>query len=107
MQAQVEKLISNNFFRQNDLLVDDFRHANTIYSPMVEVLKGKGTRAKPQHIPSTVKMVLPYYILTEHRDVTLAADFIVVNGNFFLIPSLASSISALLFPSRTARRSPL
>ena len=42
LQAQVEKLISNNFFRQNDLLVDDLSRANTIYSPMVVVLKGKG-----------------------------------------------------------------
>ena len=64
--------------------IDDFRRANTIYGPMVEVLKGKGTRDKPQHIPSTVKMVLPPYILTEHRDVTLTADFLEVNGNFFL-----------------------
>ena len=81
---QVKKLISNNFFRHNDLLVDDFRHGNTIYGPMVEVLKGKDTRAKPQHIPSIVKTVLPSYILNEHRDVTLTADFLAVNGNFFL-----------------------
>ena len=83
-QAQVEKLISNNFFHQNDLLVNDFRQANTIYGPMVEVLKGKGIRDKPQHIPSTAKTVLLSYILTEHRDVTLTADFLVVSGNFFL-----------------------
>ena len=51
---------------------------------MVEVLKGKGTCTKPQHIPSMVKTVLPSYILTEHKDVTLTADFLVVNGNFFL-----------------------
>ena len=48
----------------------------------MEVLKGKGTRVKPQHIPSTVNTVLPSYILTEHKDVSLTADFLVVNGNF-------------------------
>ena len=53
-QSELKWLISNNFFRHNDLLVDDFRRATTIYGPMVEVLKGKGTRTKPQHIPSTV-----------------------------------------------------
>ena len=46
-QARVEKLISNNFFRHNDLLVDDFCRTTTIYGPMVEVLKGKGTISKP------------------------------------------------------------
>ena len=51
---------------------------------MVGVLKGKGTRTKPQHIPSTVMTVLPFYILAEHKDVTLTTDFFVVNGNFFL-----------------------
>ena len=83
-QLEIKKLISNNFFCHNDLLVDDFHQATTIYRPMVEVLKGKGTRAKPQHIPSTVKTVLPSYILTEHKDVTLTADFLAVNGNFVL-----------------------
>ena len=83
-QSEIKKLISTNFFRNNDLLVDDFRQATTIYRPMVEVLKGKGTRTKPQHIPSMVKTVLPPYILTEHKDVTLTADFLVVNVIFFL-----------------------
>ena len=31
-----------------------------------------------------MKTVLPSYILTEHQDVTLTADFFAVNGNFFL-----------------------
>ena len=83
-QSEIEKLISTNFFRHNDLLVDDFRRATTIYRPMVEVLKGKGTRSRPQHIPSTAKTVLPPYILMEHNDVTLTADFLAVHGNFFL-----------------------
>ena len=51
---------------------------------MVEVFKGKGTRTRPQHIQSTVKTVLPSYMLTEHKDITLTADFFAVNGNFFL-----------------------
>ena len=51
---------------------------------MVEVLKGKGTCTKPQHVPSTVKTVLPLYILMEHKEVTLTADFLAVNGNIFL-----------------------
>ena len=55
----------------------------TYFQHIVEVLKGKGTRVKPQHIPSTVKTVLQY-ILREHKDVTLTSDFMVVNGNFFL-----------------------
>ena len=50
----------------------------------MEVLKVKGTRDKPQHIPSTVKTVLPSYILTEHMDVTLTTDFLAVNINFLL-----------------------
>ena len=68
----------------NDLLVDDYRQATTIYGPMVEVHKGKGTRVKPQHIPNTVKTVLLLYILTEHKDVIFTTDFLEVNGNFFL-----------------------
>ena len=83
-QLELEKLISKNFFRHNDLQVDDFWQAVTIYGPMVEVLKGKDTRTRPQHIPSMVKTVLPSYILTEHKDVTLTADFFAVNGKFFL-----------------------
>ena len=50
----------------------------------VVVLKGKGTRTRPQHIPSTVKVVLPSYIFTEHQDITLTADLFAVNGNLFL-----------------------
>ena len=69
---------------QYNLLVDDFRRAATIYGSVVEVLKGEGTRVKPQHILGTVKTVLPLYILTEHKDTTLTADFLAVNGNFFL-----------------------
>ena len=83
-QSELKKLISNNYFRHNYLLVYDFRRANTIYGPMVEVIKGKGTRRRPQHIPSTVKMVLPPFIPTEHKDVTLTADFFAVNGDFFM-----------------------
>ena len=87
-QSELERHISNNIFCHNNLLVDDFRQASTIYRPMVEVLQGKGTRTWPQHIPSTVKTVLPSYmpsyILMEHQDVTLTADFFAVNGNFFL-----------------------
>ena len=81
---EIKKLISNNFSCHNDLQVDDFRQATTTYGPTVEVLKGKGTCVKPQHTPSTVKTVLPVYIITDHKDVTLTADFLAVNGNFCL-----------------------
>ena len=42
-QLELKRLISNSFFRHNDLLADDFRRADTIYGPMVEVLQGKGS----------------------------------------------------------------
>ena len=60
-QSEIEKLITTNFFCHNDLLVDDFCRATTIYRPMMEVLKGKGTCVKPQHIPKVgVATIYPH-----------------------------------------------
>ena len=50
----------------NDLRGNKFRCTATIYKPMVELLKGKGTCVELQHITSMVKTVLSSNILTEH-----------------------------------------
>jgi len=64
--------------------VDDVRRAYHIYSPIVEGLKGKTTRARPAIVPSHELVKLPSYIMNTHQQVTLCIDLLLVNGNYFL-----------------------
>ena len=83
-QQKFEQIIKSGSLLNCPFTVDDVRRSYHIYGPLVEVLKGKTTRARPAIVPSQSLVKLPSYILDKHQQITLCIDLLSVNGNYFL-----------------------
>jgi len=83
-QQKFEQIIKSGSLLNCPYTVDDVRQSYHIYGPIVEVLKGKTTRARPEILPSQSLVKLPSYIHDKHQQVTLGIDLLSVNGNYFL-----------------------
>ena len=74
-----EKLIANC-----PVTVNDVHNANQIFGPDLANLRGKTVRRKPEHV-GTDYVDIPRDFMDRHRNVTLTADVVFVNGLPFLI----------------------
>jgi len=83
-QQRFEQIIKSGSLHNCPFTVDDVKRSYHIYGPIVEVLKGKTTRARPTIVPSQPLIKLPPYIHDKHQQVTLCIDLLSVNGNYFL-----------------------
>ena len=91
-----EKLIANC-----PVTVSDVQHANQIFGPDLAGLRGKTVRRKPDHV--TIDYVeVPRDFLDRHRNVTLTADVMFVNGLPFLI-TLSRGINLVTVEFATTR----
>jgi len=73
--------------------LDDINRAEAIYGEGTQIIKGKMTRKRPEHI-STVKHVqLPPPLLKHHPNDVLDIDFLYVQG----APYLLSKTQAIKF----------
>ncbi len=87
------------------ITVRNVENANQIFGPNLANLRGKTTRAKPDHVRVEYARILKDFIQL-HKYVTLVADVMFVNGLPFLVTSSRGislvTIEHLL--SRTAKR---
>ena len=83
-QERLESILTSNFIANCTVTADDARRANIIYGPDVYSLKANMVKPKPTLIESFIPMTLPSYILSEHKDVTLCADFFYVKSQVFI-----------------------
>jgi hypothetical protein len=80
-EEEFEWYLRSNFIRNSPITPDDAKRALAIYGPDVATLKGKTRRgADAPHVPSFKAIPIPAPILLHHRDVTLCADFLFVQG---------------------------
>ena len=93
-----EKLIANC-----PVTVTDVKNAHQLFGPDLANLRGKTVRRRPDHV-AVDYVDLPLSLLDRHRDVTLTADLMFVNGLPFLITlSRAINLVTIEFASsRTA-----
>ncbi len=95
-----EKLLTNC-----PITIRDVENANQIFGPDLANLRGKTTRAKPDHV--RVKYArIPKDFIQLHKYVTLVTDVMFVNGLPFLVTSSRgiSLVTIKHLPSRTAKR---
>ena len=83
-QRRFEQLLASNAIANCTVTTNDAKQAVTIYGPDAFKIKASSVKERPTPIPSFVSMTLPTYILQEHKDVTLCADFFYVQGQVFL-----------------------
>jgi hypothetical protein len=76
-----EKLLTNC-----PITVCDVENANQIFGPNLANLRGKTTRAKPDHVRVEYARITKDFIQL-HKYVTLVADVMFVNGLPFLVTS--------------------
>lgn len=93
-----EKLIANI-----PVAVTDVQNANHIFGPDIAGLRGKTVRRPPDHV-ATDYVQIPRDFLDRHRNVTLTADLMFVNGlPFFITASRGINLVTIEFAStRTA-----
>jgi hypothetical protein len=86
-----------------NVTVRDVDNANRIFGPDLANFRGKTTRTKPEHV--RVEYVqIPRDFVQLHKNLTLVADVMFVNGLPFLVTSLRglSLVTIEHLPSRTA-----
>jgi hypothetical protein len=95
-----EKLLTNC-----PIIVHNADNTNQIFGPNLANLRGKITRAKPDHVRVECART-PTDFIQLHKYVTLVADVMFVNRLPFLVTSLRgiSLVNIKHLPSRTAKR---
>jgi hypothetical protein len=78
-----QTMLSKNLIHNCPITAEDAKRALIIYGPDPATLKGKTTRKTTEHIPRTIPLILPDYILEHHRNVTLCMDVFFVQGQRF------------------------
>ena len=76
-------LLTNNGIRDCPVLPAHAKRALYLFGPDVATLKGKTTRATPNHVPDHDVIPVPAHIKQWHNDVTLCIDIFFVNGLAF------------------------
>ena len=84
-QRDFETLLSDGYFTNSPVTVDDARRALRIYGPLQELLRGKSKHITPAVVPNTKVLLLPAYVLKEHREVSLGIDFFPSTATSFCI----------------------
>ena len=84
-QERFERILVSNAIANCSITPDDAKKAFTIYDPDTYALEASSVKSKPSLIPSLIPITLPSYVLQEHKDLTLCADFFYVQGqNLFI-----------------------
>jgi hypothetical protein len=78
------RIVQNKLLPNCPVTVADIQAAEHIFGPDVGSLRGKTTRRRPHKVDFTVSS-LPFDVAAQHRNVTLSADVMYVNGIGFLV----------------------
>ena len=92
-QERFEAILASNAIANCTITAKEAKKACTIYGPDLYALKASSIKSKPSLIPSFIPMTLPSYVLDEHKDITLCADFFMYRVKSSYIHCLARSNS--------------
>ena len=76
-------LLTHNGIRNCPVLPAHAKRALYLFGPDVAALKGKTTRATPNHVPDHDVIPVPQHVKRWHNDVTLCIDVFFINGLAF------------------------
>ena len=82
------RLLDSNYFRNCPVTSHDVRHAIKIYGEDLAAIKGKTFRHRPRPIHHVTQLDIPPSILELYPKVVLSIDYMIVQGNTMLFPSL-------------------
>jgi hypothetical protein len=83
-ECKFEGLVRERFLSNCPVTISDVRHAHQIFGPDLAGLRGKTVHHPPLHVQMEY-IDIPLSILDNHRNVTVTADVMFVNGLPFLI----------------------
>ena len=83
--SEYKRFISGGQIRNCKSTVDDISRGLAIYGPQVNILKGKMTRKRPQHIVAKQRVSIPSPVLQFHPTDDATADFFFCEGFPFLL----------------------
>ena len=95
-------MVRLNMLKDCPVTNDDIRNAHAIYGPDLASIRGKTVRRAPERV-AVDYVEVPRHLLSLHKNVTLAADVMFVNGVPFLV-SASRSINLITIEHAPRRR---